>query len=48
LEVGRERIERALAKLDEGTYGLCDACGKPIAPRRPQASGISRNAGVGA
>src|SRR6201994_5139106 len=23
LEVGLERTERALAKLDEGTYGLC-------------------------
>ena len=34
LEVGLERTERALAKLDEGTYGLCDVCGKPIAPKR--------------
>src|SRR4051812_49251279 len=37
LEVGLERTERALAKLDEGTYGLCDACAKPIAPKRLQA-----------
>jgi DnaK suppressor protein len=37
LEAGLERTERALAKLDEGTYGLCDACGKPIAPKRLQA-----------
>jgi DnaK suppressor protein len=37
LEVGLQRTERALAKLDEGTYGLCDACGKAIAPRRLQA-----------
>ena len=37
LEVGLERAERALAKLDDGTYGLCDACGKPIAPKRLQA-----------
>jgi len=37
LEVDLERTERALAKLDEGTYGLCDACGKPIAPKRLQA-----------
>jgi DnaK suppressor protein len=37
LEVGLERTERALAKLDEGTYGICDACGKPIAPKRLQA-----------
>jgi len=37
LEVDLERTERALAKLDEGTYGLCDACGQPIAPKRLQA-----------
>lgn len=37
LELGLERTERALAKLDEGTYGRCDACGKPIAPKRLQA-----------
>jgi DnaK suppressor protein len=34
LEAGLERTERALAKLDEGTYGLCDVCGEPIAPKR--------------
>src|SRR3954453_5871764 len=37
LELGLERTERALAKLDDGTYGLCDTCGKPIAPKRLQA-----------
>src|SRR5256885_13565386 len=37
LEVGLERTERALAKLDEGTYGRCDVCRKPIAPKRLQA-----------
>ncbi len=25
-----QRIDKALAKIDEGTYGLCDRCGKPI------------------
>jgi DnaK suppressor protein len=34
LEAGLERTERALAKLDEGTYGLCDVCGQPIAEKR--------------
>ena len=34
LEAGLERTERALAKLDEGTYGICDVCGEPIAPKR--------------
>ena len=37
LEVGLERTERALAKLREGTYGRCDACGEPIAATRLQA-----------
>jgi DnaK suppressor protein len=37
LETGLARTERALAKLDEGTYGICDACGEPIAPARLQA-----------
>jgi DnaK suppressor protein len=34
LERGLDRTERALAKLDEGTYGMCDACGAPIARAR--------------
>ena len=34
LEAGLERTERALAKLDEGTYGRCDVCGEPIAAKR--------------
>lgn len=29
--------ERALAKLDEGSYGLCDGCGRPIADERLEA-----------
>jgi DnaK suppressor protein len=37
LESGLARIERALAKLDEGTYGSSDACGDPIQPARLQA-----------
>ncbi len=37
LERGLERTERALAKLDEGTYGLCDRCGAPISPGRLKA-----------
>jgi DnaK suppressor protein len=38
LEHGLARTERALAKLDEGTYGICDHCGEPIAPARLQAA----------
>ena len=37
LEEGLARTERALAKLDEGTYGTCDGCGEPIAPARLRA-----------
>ena len=37
LEAGLERTERALAKLDEGTYGMCDSCGGAIPPKRLRA-----------
>jgi DnaK suppressor protein len=37
LERGLERTERALAKLADGTYGMCDGCGTPIAPGRLRA-----------
>lgn len=28
------RIEAALKRLEEGSYGLCVVCGEPIAPKR--------------
>jgi RNA polymerase-binding protein DksA len=31
------QIDRALAKLEEGTYGICERCGKPIAEERLRA-----------
>src|SRR3954454_1314109 len=34
LVVTAERVDRALAKLGEGSYGTCDSCGAPIAPGR--------------
>src|SRR5688572_14374812 len=34
LEVQAMRVDRALAKLADGTYGVCDSCGKRIAPAR--------------
>ncbi len=37
LERVLERTERALAKLDDGTYGICDACGQPIPAGRLRA-----------
>ncbi len=27
-------IDDALRKIDDGTYGTCEVCGKPIAPER--------------
>jgi DnaK suppressor protein len=29
-----EAIEEALLRLENGTYGECEACGQPIEPRR--------------
>ena len=37
LEAGLDRTERALAKLDDGTYGTCDGCGDPIPTARLRA-----------
>jgi RNA polymerase-binding transcription factor DksA len=31
------KIDRALKRMDEGTYGLCDRCGKPIEKARVKA-----------
>lgn len=31
------RTERALAKLEDGSYGICDVCGDPISPGRLRA-----------
>lgn len=35
-------VERALAKLDDGTYGQCEECGEEIAPARLEAMPASR------
>jgi RNA polymerase-binding transcription factor DksA len=32
-----QKIERALRRMDEGTYGVCDICGKPIEKARVKA-----------
>jgi DnaK suppressor protein len=37
LEEALARTERALAKLDDGSYGRCDVCGGAIAPARLKA-----------
>lgn len=33
----RLMIERAIGKVDDGTYGICERCGEPIAPERLEA-----------
>jgi RNA polymerase-binding transcription factor len=38
LLVTEEKLERALAKLEEGSYGRCDRCGGPIASGRLEAA----------
>jgi DnaK suppressor protein len=38
LLVTEEKLERALAKLAEGSYGRCDRCGGAIAPGRLEAA----------
>lgn len=30
-------VDRAISKLDEGTYGICDSCGEPIPAERLEA-----------
>jgi len=35
-------VQRALDKLDAGTYGTCEACGEPISPDRLEAMPATR------
>src|SRR3712207_1020044 len=37
VELKRMKIQRALEKLDEGSYGICDSCGQPIMSARLRA-----------
>jgi DnaK suppressor protein len=37
LEAKRAEVERAIAKLEDGSYGECDTCGEAIAPERMEA-----------
>lgn len=37
-----EDVERALEKLDAGTYGQCEVCGQQIAPARLEAMPAAR------
>lgn len=37
-----DEVERALAKLDNGTYGQCETCGQAIVPARLEAKPAAR------
>jgi RNA polymerase-binding transcription factor len=37
-----DEVEGALAKIEAGTYGVCENCGKPIAPARLEAKPAAR------
>jgi DnaK suppressor protein len=37
-----DEVERALAKLDDGTYGRCETCGEAIAEARLEAMPAAR------
>ncbi len=37
-----DEVEHALVKLDQGTYGVCERCGKPINPARLEAMPAAR------
>jgi DnaK suppressor protein len=37
-----DEVERALRKLDDGTYGMCETCGEPIVPARLEAKPAAR------
>ena len=42
VEAELKDIEDALRRIDQGTYGICEACGKPIDPERLEAKPWAR------
>jgi RNA polymerase-binding transcription factor DksA len=36
-----EQVNKALARMEAGTYGICANCGKPISPARLMARPFS-------
>jgi DnaK suppressor protein len=38
----RNQVDEALRRLDEGTYGICEDCGRPISPERLKAMPFAR------
>jgi RNA polymerase-binding transcription factor DksA len=41
-EAELEDVERALGRLEEGSYGACEACGRPIGRERLAALPLTR------
>ena len=41
-EAELEDVERALVRLDEGSYGNCEACGSPIGMERLAETPLTR------
>lgn len=42
LKEALDEVERALGKLEDGTYGICEECGEPIAAARLEAMPAAR------
>lgn len=42
LKESLSEVQHALGKFDEGTYGVCERCGQPIAPDRLEAMPAAR------
>src|SRR5205807_5330416 len=42
VEAELDDVEHALRRLDDGTYGTCEACGKPIGEERLEAMPATR------
>src|SRR2546423_9277769 len=42
IEAELNDVDHALRRLDEGTYGVCEACGKPIGEERLEAMPAAR------
>ncbi|TME56263.1 MAG: hypothetical protein E6I60_04345 [Chloroflexi bacterium] len=42
VEAELKDIDDAMGKLEQGTYGVCEACGKPIDPERLEAKPWAR------
>lgn len=35
------KIKKALQKIDDGTYGICEECGEPISEKRLEARPVA-------